>query len=163
MGVKIFVDGSKLNIGFSACHFIVDHYKCSRLHGHNYIISISIYGEKTDNKMGIIFDFIEAKKIIKKIAEKLDHKVLIPKNNKYVKIIEKKDEIEVKVPGKRYIFPKEDVEILEVESCSAEHLAKFVAEEFVKMIDEKDKENISRILVRVEEKEGQGAEYEYAC
>ena len=160
MGIKIFINGSKLNIGFSACHFIVDHFKCSKLHGHNYIVSISISGEKTDEKMGFVFDFLEAKRIIRDIISRFDHKVLIPKKSKYVNIIDLGEEIEVKVSKKRYIFPKEDVEILDIESLSAEHLAKFIAEEFIRKIEEG---NIKEIVIRVEEKEGQGVEYVHRC
>ncbi len=163
MGIKIFIDGSKLNIGFSACHFIVDHFKCSKLHGHNYIVSVSIYGEKTDEKMGFVFDFLEAKKIIKNIISEFDHKILIPKKSKYIKIVDLGDEIEVKASKKRYIFPKEDVELIDIESLSAEHLAKFIAEKFVEEIKKRKNSDVEEVLVRVEEKEGQGVEYVQKC
>lgn len=61
---------------FSAAHKLAG-YKgnCSVLHGHNFGVEIAICGKKL-NKLGMIFDFREIKKIAEDVISKLDHKNL---------------------------------------------------------------------------------------
>jgi len=49
--------------------------KCKNLHGHTYKLEVSIKGELNEN--GIVMDFSDLKKIVKKIIlEKYDHQHL---------------------------------------------------------------------------------------
>ncbi|MFC1557334.1 6-carboxytetrahydropterin synthase QueD [candidate division KSB1 bacterium] len=61
---------------FSAAHAIKDYPgDCSRLHGHNYRISVSVESEKLD-ELGMAFDFHELQTITKDVAQLLDHQNL---------------------------------------------------------------------------------------
>jgi len=61
---------------FSAAHNLRNYKgKCEKLHGHNYRVQIFIRGEKLD-KSGMLADFVEVKKALKKILDKLDHQYL---------------------------------------------------------------------------------------
>ncbi|MCU0846581.1 MAG: 6-carboxytetrahydropterin synthase [Spirochaetes bacterium] len=49
--------------------------KCENLHGHNWKIAASVKGERLD-RIGILVDFHEIKRILKGIIGELDHKNL---------------------------------------------------------------------------------------
>ena len=77
--------------------------------------------EGDNNEQGMVMDFVELKKALRSIVESLDHKVLIPERSPVLQISKGK-EIEVKNGNKRYVFPEEDVALLEVSQTSAEEL-----------------------------------------
>ena len=63
---------------FSAAHFLtgVDStHPCSRMHGHNYIIEISVEGD-VNSKTGFVIDFHDLDAIVKPFIAALDHRVL---------------------------------------------------------------------------------------
>ena len=98
----VYVDGWKSNIHFSSAHIIPEYDKCGRVHGHTYAVHVKVTGKPDEN--GIIVDFSVLKKIIRNIADDLDHKVLIPEKNNIVNI--KKDESNVRLSsnGKNIFF-----------------------------------------------------------
>lgn len=149
----IYVNGWKEKIRFSSAHIIPEYEKCGRLHGHTYAVHAKLYGEP--NNKGIILDFSIFKKNLKEIIKKLDHKVIIPKNNKYAKIKINKDSITMKTLGKKYVFPKEDCILLPIDSTSAEKLSSYILEIFYKNIRKYN--NIIKIELGVDEGYGQGA------
>ena len=61
-------------IEISACHRLDLDYesKCTRVHGHNWIIIVYCRSEKLDRN-GMVIDFSEIKRLIK---EPLDHRIL---------------------------------------------------------------------------------------
>lgn len=61
---------------FSAAHQL-RHYrgKCEQLHGHNWDVEITLSGKDVD-KTGFVIDFKDAKRIINKVVDSLDHKYL---------------------------------------------------------------------------------------
>ena len=61
---------------FEAAHFI-DGYagKCSRLHGHNWIIEAVVRGEELDN-LGMLIDFKILKAELNKVLDEFDHRFL---------------------------------------------------------------------------------------
>jgi len=50
------------------------HYKgkCENVHGHNYKVQVIVRGEKLDHA-GLLTDFVDLKKLLRGIAEPLDH------------------------------------------------------------------------------------------
>lgn len=61
---------------FAAAHRIKEaEGKCERLHGHTWKVQVTIQGKKLDER-GMLIDFREVKKIIKKSLDKLDHQYL---------------------------------------------------------------------------------------
>jgi 6-pyruvoyltetrahydropterin/6-carboxytetrahydropterin synthase len=109
-------------IGFASAHFIVDHEKCGRLHGHNYFIKVTIRGEL--NKDHMVLDYGILKDELKKITKPLDHKVIIAENADGLTIKKTKESIEIITCNKRYLFPVEDVIILPLPATTAEEFAK---------------------------------------
>lgn len=61
---------------FSSAHFLRNFKgKCENLHGHNYKVEIFLKSKDLQSK-GILVDFIDLKKELKKITNYLDHKNL---------------------------------------------------------------------------------------
>ena len=49
--------------------------KCENVHGHNYKVQLVVAGEQLD-ATGMLMDFVEVKKNIKGLVERLDHRFL---------------------------------------------------------------------------------------
>jgi 6-pyruvoyltetrahydropterin/6-carboxytetrahydropterin synthase len=64
LGVTDFID---------CAHFLPDHPKCGRLHGHTYKVEMVIVGE---NETGMVVDFAELKKMLRGALSRYDHKAL---------------------------------------------------------------------------------------
>ena len=61
---------------FEAAHFIEGYAgKCSRLHGHNWIIEAVVRGEELDN-LGMLIDFKILKAELNKVLDEFDHRFL---------------------------------------------------------------------------------------
>jgi len=149
--MRLEIDGRFSNIKFSACHFIAGHTRCGKLHGHVYVVQAALHGENASN--GMVMDFIDLKRMLRKIAEEFDHRVLLPGASERVKLEHKGTEVEARIDGKRYVFPSEDVLILDMVESSAEEIARVFLE---RMLQEMDlPPNIDRIEVGIDEERGQ--------
>lgn len=138
-------------IGFASAHFIIDHEKCGRLHGHNYFIKVKMNGQLNADHM--ILDYGILRDELKKLTKPMDHKVLIPKKSKGLIIEEKDASIEINTCNKRYLLPKEDVILLPLQATTAEELAKFFHDKL------KSKWPSFTIKVTIEETPGSSAIY----
>lgn len=153
MSLYITIDGWKSNIRFSSAHIIPEYEKCGRLHGHTYAVHAKIYGKP--DKKGIIMDFSLLKDALRKIANELDHKILIPKKSDVVKIEKERDQVKITFLEKYYVFPLIDCVFLPIDSTSAENLAKYILD---KMLDEiSSQKQVECIEIGVDEGYGQGA------
>jgi len=149
--IRLELNGWDAHIGFSASHLLPGHYKCGRIHGHNYALNAKILGEESSK--GLVFDFLPLKKKLRKIADELDHKVLLAEG---MDDLRKKDnEYEVKVEGKRYVFPEEDVVLLDIDQATTEELARYLLEKVIEDIEFPD--TIKVVEIGVDESRGQGA------
>jgi 6-pyruvoyltetrahydropterin/6-carboxytetrahydropterin synthase len=150
--MRLEIDGEHAGIKFSACHFIAGHEKCGRLHGHSYVVSIKLHGSIGTH--GMIMDFIPLKKTLREISDDLDHRILIPANSKRI-TVDVGDEITVKTEHKRYVFPAEDVVLLDTEESSAEELSRVFLLRLLEQVI--FPENVSRLEVGIDEELGQSA------
>jgi len=146
------IDGWQVGIKFSAAHFIPEHGKCSRLHGHDYGIRIRVFGEMVK---GILFDFVELKRFARKIADELDHHILIPERSDEVEVRKEGATVRVKSQGKEYCIPEEDAVFVDVTIPSAEELARYIGRRIISEVN--FPENVKGIEVCVDEGPGQGA------
>jgi len=148
------LNGWQAKLRFSACHFIPDHPKCGRLHGHTYAVSVKIVGAQIDD---FVIDFEEVKKYVGEICETLDHKTLLASQDADVQITNTETgdfAVTVGTSKKRYCFPKEDVVILPIDSVSAEDLCSYLLDELCNKLD---LSTIVEVSVRLDEGLGQGA------
>jgi 6-pyruvoyltetrahydropterin/6-carboxytetrahydropterin synthase len=51
------------------------HGKCENVHGHNYRVEVTLEGEQLD-QTGLLVDFVELKKVLNVIIERMDHRFL---------------------------------------------------------------------------------------
>jgi len=139
-------------VKFSASHFLKEPFECSKLHGHNYFVSVEIEAPLDENYF--VVDFIELKEKIKAIAEPLDHHVLIPELSSDLTISETLESIEIETnTNKRYVFPKTDVKLLPLPATTSELLAKYIHDKLKEIYTDK------RITVKLEETKSTVAVY----
>ena len=142
MGFKVIVNNAETK--FSACHFLKEPLKCSRIHGHNYYVSVEVESDIDENHF--VVDFIKLKQIVKSVVEPLDHYVLVPELSQDLKITKYDENIEVITSdNKKYVFPKCDVKFLPLEATTSEMLAKYIHSQMKKVFPDKI------ITVKVEE------------
>lgn len=146
------IDGWKVGIRFSAAHFIPSHHKCSRLHGHDYGVKVRIYGDTEDV---MLMDFVEIKNELRKICDNIDHRVIVPKNQKFIKSEVEGDEVRVSTGEKSYVFPLSDVAFIDIAMATAEELSRYMAKRIVEKVE--FPHEVKGIEICVEEGPGQGA------
>ena len=149
------IDGEHSGIRFSACHFIPRHEKCSRLHGHTYILRLRIEGDI--GKDGMVMDFVILKKELRKFVEEVDHKTLLPGRSDEVILTVGETSVDVVCDSKKYMFPAEDVVILEVPTTTAEEMTKMMVERMVSEIEFPS--NVRSVSIGLDEERGQTAWY----
>ncbi len=149
------IDGGYSGIRFSACHFIPRHEKCSRLHGHSYIVRLRLEGDI--GAEGMIMDFVVLKKALKAMIDELDHKTLLPTESSDVKLDVTETSVEAVSCGKRYVFPREDVVLLEIPNTTAEEMSKMMTRRIVSEIEFPD--NVASVSIGLDEERGQTAWY----
>ncbi|MEF8848576.1 MAG: 6-carboxytetrahydropterin synthase [Candidatus Thermoplasmatota archaeon] len=152
----VYIDGWKSKIRFSAAHVIPEYEKCGRLHGHSYAIHAKIYGEPDEK--GIIIDFSVLKEKLKEIADKLDHRILVPLNNEVTNVEKDNNSVKINQLNKSYKLPLQDCLLLPLDSVSAEKISHYILQELIQKLKDhfKDK-NIYKIEIGVDEGYGQGA------
>lgn len=58
---------------FSSAHFLRDYEgKCKHLHGHNWLVRMTVCGEKLDHR-GMLVDFKDLRKNLRETLSRLDH------------------------------------------------------------------------------------------
>lgn len=154
------IEVNKGNLSFSAAHFISFGGKCERLHGHNYAVSVALEGNLTEDRY--VFDFVEIKKIIRRICERLDHHFLLPTQSQHLDIKKTDREWVIRFEKRRYVFPAEDVLVLPVDNITAERLAEYICGQLVETVQAYEQTQLSAITVGVEEAPGQTAFYQHS-
>lgn len=142
---------------FAAGHFITYGGQCESLHGHNYRARVELEGELDQNHY--VFDFGRLKKIMRRLCDELDHKVLLPLENPEIRLTEEGDGIAVAYRSKRYVFPRQDVVLLPVPNTTAEMIARHLARRLREELQPLAAGNLTALQVEVEESFGQSAYY----
>ena len=114
-------------VRFCAAHFLPKHDKCSRLHGHNYCVSVEVKGELDKN--GFLVDFAVVKSHLECIVSCMDHKTLIPQYSHEIVYSIKGEQVFFSFDKKDYMLPIEDVCLLPIVSSTAECIAQYIAKQ----------------------------------
>jgi 6-pyruvoyl-tetrahydropterin synthase len=126
------------------------------LHGHNYRVQIK--GEAPQLSGDMVFDFLDIKPIVREVCDSLDHKLLIPKENKLLKIFSENKNYIIQTPDESYFsIPMSDTLLLPILNTSAERLAIYINEEIRKKVFSKFNYTFTSLEVEVEETPGQSA------
>jgi 6-pyruvoyltetrahydropterin/6-carboxytetrahydropterin synthase len=153
------VEVGKGDLRFSAAHFISFLGKCERLHGHNYGVSVVLEGNLS--REGLVFDFVEIKKIVREICDSLDHRFLLPFESSCLQIQKTGEEWVIHFGNRRYVFPSSDVFVLPVDNITAERLAEYICKRIMETLQPKAG-NLAAVTVGVEEAPGQTAYYRHS-
>ena len=153
--MQLEIDGGYSGIRFSACHFIPNHEKCSRLHGHSYIVRLRVEGDPDEN--GMIMDFVILKNFLRSMIDKFDHRTLLPAKSPEVGIMISGNSVEVNSGTKRYVFPREDTVMLDIASTTAEEMSRMMVKQMVSEISFPP--NVKRVSIGLDEERGQTAWY----
>ena len=63
---------------FASAHFITfAGHRCEGLHGHNYRARVTVEGALNEESW-FVFDFVELKRIMRRLCDEIDHLVLLP-------------------------------------------------------------------------------------
>ncbi|QDK45658.1 6-pyruvoyl tetrahydropterin synthase [Bdellovibrio sp. ZAP7] len=148
---------AKQNFKFSAAHFLIfDETHAEKLHGHNYQVKVDINApaDEAQHSDGYFMDFNVFKKFIKARLDVWDEIVLLPQNHPDMKFKKTDKSLEVTFRDRFYVFPLNEVILLPVTNTSVENLSQILAEEFYA---EFKKYGVQKVVVSVEETQGQGA------
>jgi 6-pyruvoyltetrahydropterin/6-carboxytetrahydropterin synthase len=128
------------------------------LHGHNY--RVQVRGEAPQLEGDMVFDFLDIKPIVREVCDSLDHKLLIPKDNKHLKIYTEKKNYVIETPDESvFSIPMTDVLLLPILNTSAERIAVYICDEIRKKVSQKFGFSFNSLEVEVEETPGQSAVY----
>lgn len=141
---------------FSAGHFITfEDGTCEALHGHNYRAAASLEGRL--GKQAYVFDFVEFKKLLRSVCDRLDHRMLLPRDNPLLSVSEDGPSVVVRYREKTYVFPREDVILLPIPNTTAEMLGEWIGNEIEAVLRDRGVKNLTALEVEVEEAFGQRA------
>jgi len=145
---------------FASAHFITfAGHRCEGLHGHNYRARVTVEGA-LNTESWFVFDFVELKKIMKRLCDEIDHLVLLPLRSDRIGIVEQQDTVSVSVDGKpRYVFPRKDCALLPIPNTTVEMLAQMLTERLQGELRALGARGLTAIEMEVEENFGQTAVY----
>ncbi len=97
---------------FNSSHFVAYEGFREPLHGHNYKVSIKIKASHL-NSSGYVMDFGDITIIMKKICSNLNHCLLLPQHNKWLKITQDDKSATVVCQDESvFTFPNQDIKVL---------------------------------------------------
>jgi 6-pyruvoyltetrahydropterin/6-carboxytetrahydropterin synthase len=154
------VSVAKESLGFSAAHFLaLRGHVCERLHGHNYRIGARVAGN-VDPATGFVVDFAVLKQALRDLADRMDHRVLVPTRNPTLRVREEGEQLFVDYHWPGWLaLPRAHTCLLPVTHTTAELLAEYVAREVWNRLGDADGLDLERLELEVEESPGQGATY----
>lgn len=145
---------------FASAHFITfAGHRCETLHGHNYRVGVVVEGA-LDPESWYVFDFVALKRIMRKLCDAIDHKVLLATANPHLQIAEQGESVTVAYDGKpRYVFPSRDCALLPVPNTTVEMLAQYLTTQLQAELAAGRATGLTAIEMEVEENFGQSATY----
>ncbi|MCB9091055.1 MAG: 6-carboxytetrahydropterin synthase [Halobacteriovoraceae bacterium] len=160
MGVNYSIKVYKQYFNFASSHFLIfENGTREPLHGHNY--RVAVRGEAPKLTSDMVFDFLDIKPIVREVCDSLDHRLLLPRDHRDLKVFEEgATHWKIVPPDEKYlIIPKEDVIFLPIENTSAERLAIYLCHRIKEIVRQKYQFEFTLLEVEVEETPGQSAVY----
>jgi len=154
------VQVSKDYLVFASAHFITFRgHQCESLHGHNYRVGVTVEGD-VDAECLFVLDFSVLKRIVRSLADEIDHKVLLPTENPKLVYRTEGEMLHVDYFGKpTYVFPRSDCALLPIQNSTAEMLAQYLARRLRDELAQEGHTHLTLLELEVEESFGQSATY----
>jgi 6-pyruvoyltetrahydropterin/6-carboxytetrahydropterin synthase len=145
---------------FASAHFITfAGHRCEGLHGHNYRARVTVEGA-LDEESWFVFDFVILKRIMRRLCDEIDHKVLLPLENPKIQVAHEGESVTVAYEGKpRYLFPRTDCVLLPIPNTTVEMIAELLATRLRAELDAMGARGLTSIEMEIEENFGQSAVY----
>ena len=152
----------KEHLIFSAAHFITFNGNiCERLHGHNYRVFAEVHGPLDEN--AYVIDFIALRDTLKEIVNELDHHMLLPTEHPKIQVTAGETEVEVTFEDRRWVFPRGDCILLPVSNTTAELMARYIGQQLLERLENRTGSRPQRLVLGVDENEGQWGICELSC
>lgn len=159
MPERFHVRVTKDHLVFCSGHFIsYEGDKCERLHGHNYRATVEVAGTLDAN--WYVFDFIALKQRTKAITDELDHRMMLPLLNPFIRVEPGQVSVHVRYRDREWLFPRDDCVLLPIENTTAELLARYIGQRLLAVLRAEYRFEPVVLRVEVEESIGQSAIYE---
>ena len=160
MQSKFRVEVSKDYLVFASAHFITFRgHQCESLHGHNYRVGVAVEGA-VDAECLFVLDFSVLKRIVRKLVDEIDHKVLLPTENSKLAFHESGAQLAVDYFGEpKYVFPRSDCALLPIANTTAEMLAQYLGRATHDQLMSDGYRHLTLLELEVEENYGQSATY----
>jgi 6-pyruvoyltetrahydropterin/6-carboxytetrahydropterin synthase len=157
---KFRVEVSKDYLVFASAHFITFRgHQCESLHGHNYRVGVAVEGA-VDAECLFVLDFSVLKRIVRKLVDEIDHKVLLPTENSKLAFHESGAQLTVDYFGEpKYVFPRSDCALLPIANTTAEMLAQYLGRAMHDQLMRDGYRHLTLLELEVEENYGQSATY----
>jgi 6-pyruvoyltetrahydropterin/6-carboxytetrahydropterin synthase len=154
------VEVSKDYLVFASAHFITFRgHQCESLHGHNYRVGVAVEGA-VDAECLFVLDFSVLKRIVRKLVDEIDHKVLLPTANAKLAFHEQGPQLAVDYFGEpKYVFPRSDCALLPIANTTAEMLAQYLGRATHDQLLRDGYRHLTLLELEVEENYGQSATY----
>jgi 6-pyruvoyltetrahydropterin/6-carboxytetrahydropterin synthase len=148
---------TKEDLVFAAAHFItLPGHRCEALHGHNYRAGVVVEGGLEPDAWYVV-DFVAVKRLMKRLTDELDHKVLLPTQNPRLAVQAGPERTTVAWDGReRYVFPTPECVLLPIPNTTVEQLAQHLAG---RVKAELGAAHVTALEVEIEENFGQSASY----
>ncbi|KAK8802038.1 hypothetical protein WA158_006433 [Blastocystis sp. Blastoise] len=151
---------AKDDFRFSAGHFMAFKGFREPLHGHNYTVSVSLKGPVYSD--GYVLDFGDVKSITRRMCKQFNQHFLVPMKSDVLKINVTEKQVEITTEDDSFFsFPLVDCVLLPIIHTSAEEMAKYLCDLFLKELGEETikKRHIQEIDISVSEITNQTANY----
>ena len=127
-----------------------------RLHGHNYTLALALEVDRIE--LAAMIPFAPIKAALGELCAAWKEHVLIARDNPRLELVRDDSELELRLCGQRYVFPRGDVMLLPIDNISVEALAAHAAVELRDKLDaELAAPHVRTLEVTIEESPGQGA------
>jgi 6-pyruvoyltetrahydropterin/6-carboxytetrahydropterin synthase len=143
---------------FAAAHLTTFEGQCEPLHGHNYDVIIEVEGDLTEDSW--VIDFAKLKSLAAALCDQLDHRFILQRDSKALKIDEDEARWRVRFGERGWVLPKSDVVALPIDNATAERLAEWFAGRLKDALRAEGVTNVTAVSVGIEEAPGQAGWYE---
>lgn len=115
---------AKESFKFNAAHFVAFEGFRERLHGHNYQVSVTLFGSNKIGSDGYLIDFGDVKAVLKRICKSLNEHFICPTLSDVIDIAADEKSVTLRCQdGAFFSFPKSDCAMLPIVHATTEELS----------------------------------------
>jgi dihydroneopterin triphosphate aldolase (PTPS-III) / 6-pyruvoyltetrahydropterin synthase len=147
---------------FNAAHFVAFDGFRERLHGHNYTVSVRLFGNHQIGADGYLLDFGDVKSVVKEVCKNLNERFLCPCYSDVIDIQQRDGSLFLKCQdGALFVMPITDCAMLPIVHATTEELAVYLYGQILTRLgaEKLRQRNIHTMDINVSEAPGQDASF----